>query len=234
MSSRKIRDHECDWRDHDHVFDEFSLSSVAIVGGCDDFERDKIEHWDFGHVIRINNHVARQGGRRDTIFTCGMEPPDFGGGWVRWMIVPFEFSRAAEYSEYARMQEPDEIAVAGWEQKRFRKPEPLSGWYAHMNRFNHTIGTMPLTGIAAINYFVHLPVRSIFITGMTLYLDDGHEIRRTADGREQRWRDSHWIDPQVRWLKHLLTIDPRVTVDERLGELLAQETCINGYTLNEV
>lgn len=79
-------------------------------------------------------------------------------------------------------------------------------------RLHSKLETRPFTGINAINWFIHQPIRSLYVTGMTFY-------QRESDGAIPWCRGPHHTDPQRRWLGHQAEIDPRIELDQKLKEL---------------
>lgn len=83
------------------------------------------------------------------------------------------------------------------------------------NTLCRELQTLPLTGIIAIAHLLTLPISSLLLTGFDFY--------SISSGVLPVMRDSHYIPPQVEWLRRILRTDTRVTADRSLTELLAHD-----------
>lgn len=79
------------------------------------------------------------------------------------------------------------------------------------NTLYRELGTMPLTGIVAIEHLLRQPLAQLFVTGMDFF--------RTGDILPRRI-GPHEIEPQVEWLRRKRHCDRRLTCDARLTEIL--------------
>ncbi len=88
---------------------------------------------------------------------------------------------------------------------------PLGPELEWANCFRKRFNFRPFTGILALEYFRTKPVKSIFVTGMNLY----HE-----NGERPRMRGPHDIEKHILYLKEVQKCDARVTFDEMLLEVI--------------
>lgn len=182
--------------------------SVVICGGHDSFnENAPGEYW-----IRINNHVERQGGKCHVIFSSGCEPLKRVAPLVCYPYL------ARHRGQHDAMCKINNALSFNYINQRNKNLNNLSIELEPLHIFYKQLGTVPFTGVVALCLMQQLPVTGIHLTGMTMYLDDQTNIKKTITGKTIRKRDSHLIDPQINYLIKALKYDSRLTIDNTLKE----------------
>ena len=100
---------------------------------------------------------------------------------------------------------------------------PGDEWY---NAFSKKLKTRPLTGIAALAFFLRFPIQSIHLTGFDFYTNTYRFIPFEIGG--------HRLFSQVDWLRETIETDARVTADENSLDVLCddypREACVRAMT----
>lgn len=192
----------------------FYNAEIAIVGGGPIEDQRRVDLADF--VVRTNNHIEHQHGRCDVIFSAAQEEPRIGGH-DPILFLPFKGPKLESWLELAHK---DDLFVARWLHTRHVKRNPYGPEYEFWNVFNRELQTMPFTGIAAIAFFLSLPIQTLYVTGMSLYIDHGHALVTRDDGSQFIKRDSHIINYQAQWLYQRSVLDHRLELDPNLHDLL--------------
>ena len=187
--------------------------TVAIIGGAT-WER-RAEEADV--VIRINQHVLRQGGRVDVIYDAMAKDPSafFTSGVigaVRWFVA---MRSGAFYSEatMARLQAHGTRTMSLGTEVTRREPEEDSfligeQWFQReLRRYR----TLPFTGITALLHVLHSEVRSVLVTGMTFYAEQGTVPAKMG---------MHDVEINRQIVRDALQCDIRLRVDEQTRESL--------------
>ncbi len=181
---------------------------VLIVGGAPGYD-PKIEH-DYDVVIKTNNHIMEQGGRADIIYHSG-EP------FIHELLKSKIFrdtTRFIWFDEAGRTEHFRHVAHAhGIQARTFDTTRKVDkhmfvkhGWLQPiMNRYNFK----PLTGIVALLGVLRHDIKSVFVTGMTLYYNP-------HTGSFPRERGPHDLHACAKCLIEQETYDKRVKLDDSL------------------
>lgn len=182
--------------------------NVAIIGGGE-FVSPRAHEANI--VVRVNDKW-QPADRIDGLYSSMPQPPERIDR-LKFLAIKEHTDRDSKVAwfDFALRHKVD---VHSYFHERFRAPNPLGPEMEWSNVFNHEIQTMPLTGIVAARHLTLFPIKSLYITGMDFYLDEGVV---------PYMRHSHLLWPQVEWLHHLVQTDHRVTVDAKLDSILKDE-----------
>lgn len=194
--------------------------SVAVVGGHDDINWTAVNSCDV--VVRVNSHWLRQRGRIDVLYySCardiGLEiiqdnqfvtkPPTWM--WLNAAHVLFG-KEAGSMPELIDFAEETNIAwdyywhAPGDAFTIFPLLKQVSDARAWTRDFANSYRFHPLTGILAVYHLTLAPIRSMYVTGMSLYRDKAGNLPKNAG--------MHEIAPQLQYLQDLIQNDDRVTL----------------------
>jgi hypothetical protein len=146
---------------------------IAIVGGYDLPDESELDQYDF--VVRTNNHWIRQRGRINGLFHCCTPKLD-----AEKLIGEKQFKRQVEFVgcptfahsfKYFR-----EFCLKTGIPMIGHSPTdsgPDNAWRLRLGNwlFKEGVGE-PFTGAIAMAYFLSLPVKEVYMTGMNLYQHD--------------------------------------------------------------
>lgn len=142
--------------------------TVAIIGGGKTIDQEAADQADI--VVRINNHWLTQKGRCDVVYSAMAENPR---GIVNAPDLKFFFAdrRGRAYSN---------LLMAGLEQKGITTDtyQTVQREGAHPNEkwlqlLLRTFQCKPFTGVLAMAHVATLGAKSVFLTGMDFYDNDG-------------------------------------------------------------
>ena len=195
---------------------------VAIIGGSDfpDRERRRLTSWSWpGRIVRINEHVLRQGGRCDVIYhTTTSTPPissrlfdgDFRPAWVFLNLVDYEYEGGnreeplwSSWWHQARKRWP-EVRLGHFAQGQWGRQNPYGAEHEWLNEIHNRLDAILLTGVVALAHVLRFRPARVYVTGFDLY--DGAGIAGLHD-----------LSKNARFLAELLRTFPETLVyDEPL------------------
>lgn len=197
---------------------------VVVVGGgqCRGAE---VERYDV--VVRLNDHVLRQGGRCEVIYhttrSAGLEErlllqhseivPRFI--WLNLVDGPWEagLEPRRTYEYYAQTFADRGSQVGYFAQGEWMYDNPYGEEFEWLNTIHKRIGGKLLTGLVAVADIAMHPVASIDVVAMDLYIN---EAKRIPD-----YRDSHYLPAQIKFLEEMKA-DKRVTLCKPLLAAMAK------------
>lgn len=177
--------------------DNLCGANITIVGGGD---IDK-SIFSGSNICAINGHYKRQGINPDFQFADDInELVEFAN---------FYAISSRNYNEFTKWSKKQKLipTLILWSTEMSRKTSPIGLYNEWLHQFCHELQTRPLTGIIAVKFFDLLPVREIRITGFDFY---------SSGSSVPKYRDSHKIDPQLKWLAKKCRNDSRFKPDSQL------------------
>lgn len=155
--------------------------TVALVGGDDEIDWDKVESCDL--VVRVNDHYIRQGHRVDILYhSCAsdllyeLDPlMDTKFFWLQGMMRLFSKVESNTMESFcAERGIPCGTFLNATAPLYALMPElnPLPPEYQWLKDFNETY-SYPFTGVVALKHLEMHSCRSIYVDGMTFYAQNG-------------------------------------------------------------
>lgn len=199
------------YKAHEYLYGK----SVLVIGGAD---HQGFNPKDFDLVLRVNDHFIRQGGRCDILVhnCCISAYPgrvfDFLGDSILevGLVVanPHQqpgFKMAKKYCEYSATI----FDYFDFERLVYSKEDELQHQWSQVMMEMYDF--KPFTGLLAIAYLQHAPVKEIAVTGMDIHVNE----KTNPD-----WVGPHRISAQALWLKHAVAFDGRIRFDKVLNATL--------------
>lgn len=191
---------------------------VSIIGGAAKWD-ERADEADV--VVRINQHVIESGGRADVIYDAMTKEASlfFERRTIEKMRWWMMCKNGTCYQESLRGRaRAHGVKAKGYTLQRQRDDldeETFCYDEQWLQREMWRYDCVPLTGIIALIHITRADVRSVFLTGMNFYADNG-----TVPAK----RDSHDIEKNRQIVRDTLRIDKRVRGDKMLLESLELPT----------
>lgn len=209
------------------AYSEFlSGKRVCIVGGADNFNREKLEAYDI--IVSINDHCVRQGLKPDVIYHV-IRGPDLFNGLIRLLDTPprflwanirdneFDsgFSDERQVDEFVReWHRPPSQWVGFFAAGEWEGENPYGSEYEWLNVIHKKYDCKLLTGLIALADIMRYDPEVIMLCGMTMYLDN----LRGLPG----YRDTHRIWGNIEFLEAAFWDDGRVCLDRPLSDSIEE------------
>jgi hypothetical protein len=180
--------------------------NVLLIGGSGEYEMSDCEPY----VVSVNSHFDSIDCRVSAVYYASIDekavtpPVD-----LDYLCTPRD---QKHWNFLERYCEECRIPIVPYLAQQYLGRNPYGLDLEWCNTFQKLYSFKPLTGLIAIYHLLSFPIRSLHVTGMTLYRKDEHLPAKV---------DAHWIEPQQRYLKDLVKSDARVTYDNPLMEALA-------------
>jgi hypothetical protein len=203
------------------IAEVFYNKTIAIVGGAPGYDDEEAEERDL--IIRINNHWSRSGGRADAIYSTATEPltttPDEP---LLYLAYDSAGEQAAQHDQWSRRYT---LGAMTYTNRIYGLPNPIGPECEWLNQFNRELGCEAFTGMLALRHIQMMPVKEIYLTGFTFYMD--------SERRVPYMRDPHLIGPHIEWLARQRKYDMRLSMDEELGRIIDGDWSYQPYTILE-
>lgn len=215
--------------EHMQLYEFLYDKSVVLIGGKDNYDENIINSADV--VVRVNQHVLRQGGRCEGLYVATCDPCRLSELETPPVFMAWRISGvyAQEYREYALR---NRLLRIPYQNERYGKVSPHGPEYEWTNIFGHELNAKPFTGVLAIKHLCSFPIRTLYVTGMDMHTglesrkpdENGEQTRRYSDvgivGRHILKRGPHEIYPQLYWLDAYAEYDKRLVLCDDLREAL--------------
>lgn len=162
--------------------------SVLLVGGAD----GPIPQQAFDVVVRINSHLPRQGGRCDVLYHTGVGTPSINPSLLSYMPnVKFVFLNSVD-GQYEVRNNKYPVYLPFVRSLRELRPKAEIGFFAQgewmeknpygpeqewLNDLHKKYNCKLFTGLTALAHIMRFNPARIFVTGMTLYVEQTHGAR---------------------------------------------------------
>lgn len=188
----------------------FRNKSVALIGGADSAITAELQRCSQADlIISVHNHA----------YVSNLSPHIIFSGWVAPELTPLVRLCVINIANPESHNHMKACAVAGaavvaWDSQEYKGVNPNGPNFEWSNVLAKEINARPLTGIAALRWLLTMPVREVFVTGLTCY---GRMLDGCAEFPQRV--HSHRLSRQIDYLEKLPLLDARVTYDTQMNQL---------------
>jgi len=195
-----------------NLYDYLHNKTICLVGGKNNFEIG-----DQDIVVRVNQHVLRQGGRCDGLITEVVEPCELKNLPIPPIFMGYRMlgTYTEDYKKYAKKC-PIRF---DFQNEKYDKINPHGVEYEWSNILNWEMNAKPFTGMLALKFLTFFPIKSVFVTGMDMHINSCDKLK-TLDDKIILRRDAHDIAPQLQWLRQISHCDKRIILCDDLIKVI--------------
>lgn len=189
--------------------------NVLIIGGADNQPFSDLSGFrtldgePFDVVVRINQHVYRQGGRANVCYASGdnvyrliAEHQDSYRFNFIWFNQVYRHEHEGEAGHLEQVLKRRQIPYGRFFHLQFEGTNPADPDLEWLNIFHKRLDTKPLTGFIALHHIRLHSVRSITVLGMDLY--------RNKYGERPAKVGPHDIAKHIEYIREVHYTDARV------------------------
>tara|TARA_Y100000389_G_scaffold192160_1_gene219326 strand:- start:2636 stop:3322 length:687 start_codon:yes stop_codon:yes gene_type:complete len=186
---------------------------------------DKIESYDV--IVRLNIALPMPpslaeyvGSRTEIIYNC-MSPDPESGGYIN---IDFLKEKISWIVASLPAKHPFTQDIIGFYQRNQNTINFTTVELDYFNELEQKMQTRPNTGVIAILDMLACDIKEIFITGMTFFRGGYVKEYRGYNEQEVLSRmavhKNHRQEPQLAYMKEILSSDPRVKMDKYLQDII--------------